>query len=354
MSKRKQRRESGASWAGDDGNQSTSLQDFTAQGYGLDLKPSVRIVARPFDIFTIRPNTTQPRRAVPSSVRLAVGDENPVELLEHWINQTDGVDIEGILDGDEDAQRPAQPDAQSANLLRVVDLAATIKRDGLTNPITVTKTTDHEHIIETGERRWLAYHLLNIHYPGENWSEIPARTMDNLSVWRQASENNARDDLNAIGKARQLALLLMDLYGWEQFQPIEAFDHEQDFYAQVADGEQWRVPRGAGTKILQVMGLSNTSQLRQYRAILRVPSDFWTHADDHDLTEFEIREAAKRDYTVTRVTVKKNPSRKKRFIDKIEHRYTPARWQKLEPRQQREIRDRLRVLLTQIEAMTPE
>src|SRR5690606_4780692 len=125
-------------------------------------------------------------------------------------------------------------------LIRVIDLSASIRRDGLTNPITIADE-DGQFIIETGERRWLAYHLLYWRLNTLNnddqhdWSRIPAHVVDELSIWRQASENNARADLNAIGKARQLALLLMDIFVQEgvQFEHLDNYQNDQTFYAQV-------------------------------------------------------------------------------------------------------------------------
>ncbi|MEO0598762.1 MAG: ParB N-terminal domain-containing protein, partial [Chloroflexota bacterium] len=192
---------------------------------------------------------------------------------------------------------PVSP--MEASFLRLVDLAASIKRDGLTNPITVAKHADSEnsYVIETGERRWLAYHLLRRFDDAEQWAEIPAREVRETSVWRQATENNARDDLNAIAKARQLALLLMDIFMRvkdEEFAPRNAFDHERDFYAQVKDGKDYRIPRGFGEKLLNAMGLSSASHLRYYRGILRVDSDLWDAADDANWTERDIRDKWRR------------------------------------------------------------
>ena len=116
----------------------------------------------------------------------------------------------------------SRPGRKEAPLLRLADLAGSIRQDGLTNPITVVKTGD-THVIETGERRWVAFHLLNAYIDGDDYQSIPARRMPELNLWRQASENTARDALNAIARARQIALLLMDMHGWEHFAAIEDF-----------------------------------------------------------------------------------------------------------------------------------
>jgi hypothetical protein len=195
------------------------------------------------------------------------------------------------------------------SLLELVDLAASIRRDGLTNPVTVAQTGDH-YQLETGERRWLAYHLLHWFFEDERdkWAKIPARIVEHVDVWRQATENTARANLNAIGRARQFAILLMDLLAQSgaEFRPFEAFEQEQDFYAQVADGDVWRVPRGKGELLLNAMGLKHVGQLRHYRALLRLPNEVWREADDTNLTEGEIRYSDAD--TVTPVTVQDIPS----------------------------------------------
>ena len=188
-----------------------------------------------------------------------------------------------------------------ASFQRVVDLAASIRQDGLMNPVTVA-ASGNGYVIETGERRWLAVHLLRWHFgvDDENergalkWDKIPAVQIDQPDVWRQAAENNVRDDLNAVSKARQLALLLMDIHNKDSdFKPIGSFDHEQDFYAQVANGYKYRIPVGMGEKLANVLGFSSPKQVRDYRRLLKIERELWDVADDEDWTEGAIREAVK-------------------------------------------------------------
>lgn len=280
-------------------------------------KTSKSIRAKPTDITKIQPDPMQPRRAVPSELRASwKGNPNRVQdMFDEWVSRIEAENDtrfiwKEILDGS-DSTRGAEAEKLrgdknpgdalddmaepfvsplETSFLKLVDLAASIKRDGLTNPITIATAGKNNYIIETGERRWLAFHLLKMVYGEEAWGDIPARQVREVSVWRQASENNARKDLNAISKARQLALLLMALHDWDNFQPMEEFDHEQEFYAQVSDGNKWRVPRNYGEQLLNAMGLSTASHLRRYRAILRIESSIWDSADDGDWTERDIRD----------------------------------------------------------------
>ncbi len=287
----------------------------------------------------IHPNSIQPRYSIPHDLTdiFALHPRNIVDIFERWIIEVQletgqkNFDILPYLRGhatdrgkqaeNDDADRGSGEQLQSGKeqaLMKIIDLAASIRRDGLSNPISLVRHADHFEI-ETGERRWLAYQILYWKFgDGDkrpdgsivNWSRIPARIVKQVDVWRQASENNARDNLNAISRARQLSLLLMDLHGWDNFVKIDASENEQSFYAQVADGAAWRIPRGQGERLLNAMGLSDAGQLRQYRALLRLPADLWRKGDDEDLTEGELRKMKAALDSVTRVTVSKTKKKK--------------------------------------------
>jgi hypothetical protein len=242
-------------------------------------------------IFEIYPDLTQPRRALPSVIR-AMWDGQPVNLpqvigdwlaiIRDWRNL-----VMAVLDG-EDVERPEEMPVEVAALVDLATLAASIRQDGLMNPISLVRF-DGGHLIEAGERRWLAFHLLHAITGDSRWQVIPARIVPELNRWRQAAENNTRSDLNAIGKARQFAVLLMDLLGWENFIPLEEFDDERDFYAQVADGEVYRIPRGTGERLVNALGLKNGRQLRDLRGLLRLSADKWRQADDENWAEWRVR-----------------------------------------------------------------
>ncbi len=267
---------------------------------------SGRVIVQPVDINLIYPDMTQPRRALPSIARRAWnGDPAQLPVLfANWLAYKPEYKplLLDILNGVE-MERPQVLPSDVAALAEIVELAASIRRDGLTNPITVVQNGDH-YVIETGERRWLAYHLLVYHTGEDQWTRIPARIVDVFSRWRQAAENNTRQDLNAIGKARQLAVLLMELLREQHtFQPLHTVEHEQDFYAQVAEGNDFRVPRGKSELLLNAMGLSHSSQLRQYRALLRLDRVIWETADDENWTENRCRDFLQDVDTDTDVTV---------------------------------------------------
>ena len=188
----------------------------------------------------------------------------------------------------------------------VLDLAATIRRDGLINPVTIAHAGVN-YRLETGERRWLAYHLLYAFYDGtegrpneqKQWQRIPAYVVDEASVWRMAHENNVRDDLNAIGRARQFALLLMTLYGNRHrfaayHDVVEPGGCDRAFYSQVVDGKRFPMPRGESERLLNAMGFTSKSQLREHRSLLALPDEVWQWADDLGWAQRRIRDMQRR------------------------------------------------------------
>ncbi len=285
-----------------------------------------RMDAEPVSIFRVYPDPTQPRRTIVSACRhfWNVQPDTTVVLFDKWLKAITGerylaleaanlpeaerqrrsyLDLEGYLEADEervDRDDPVGP--IEANFLKVVDLAASIRRDGLTNPITIAHVGVNFQL-ETGERRWLAYHLLHAFYDGtegrpderHRWGKIPARVVENASVWRMANENNVRADLNAIGKARQFALLLMDIYS-QRGNEFAAYDElvkpggsDRKFYAQVYDSKAFPM-RGVTDKLLQAMGFTSRTQMSEHRALLALPDPVWQWADDLNWAQRRIRE----------------------------------------------------------------
>lgn len=270
-----------------------------------------RQVARPVSIFEIHPDPLQPRRAVPSLVR-SHWDGRPATtaaLFSHWhllAQQERDQDfaLEPYVLASDEVLRPDNIGPIESSLLDVAELAANIRSHGLTNPITVARS-QQVYRLETGERRWLAYHLLYLMFENEQdtWGRIPARLVDEFSVWRQAGENNARANLNAISKARQLAILIMNLHErqgtrfltYEEIVPPGGSDRL--FYSQVSVGQGsdgYSIPYGSGELVLNAMGLKQPSQLREYRDLLRLPDEVWQIADDLNWTQGKIRDLKRR------------------------------------------------------------
>jgi hypothetical protein len=283
-----------------------SVYEVDAEIYGAIEKVDVgRQVAEPISIMSISPDPIQPRRAIPSNVR-ARWNGSPAlvgEMFSEWwglANTESGTQIDlraWILEESTAADDETTPDedaqsnigAMESSLRVVAQLAASIRRDGLTNPVTVARRGD-QYQLETGERRWLAYHLLYWLLQDDQWSKIPARVVDAVNVWRQASENAARQDLNAIGRARQYAVLLMDLWKHDEkqpreFKPMDECETDRAYYAQVLG---LPTPYGKGDKLLSALNVTHRSAVDRYKTLLELTDELWQKGDDENLSEREL------------------------------------------------------------------
>ncbi len=291
-----------------DNDEELPVEDVDEALYGKeDVPDSGRMLAKPIAIQAIRSDLRQPRRVVPSEIRALVPDywEDTEIMLNHWhqlAEQRHGKPIsihEGLMGygvGEDDARTE---DGLVRGFYDLMALAASIRADGLNNPITVVKHKIKEFIIETGERRWLAYHLLTTHSYSD-FAKIPARIVDEIDLWRQAGENANRQDLIGIDLARQLALLIMDLrvgIGGQTYYDFDFFvkfgECDRAFYAQVANGNIHGIPRGQGQKILNATGIASMDSVRKYRALLSLSDEVWQMADDNNWTEGDIRREIK-------------------------------------------------------------
>lgn len=258
--------------------------------------------AKDIDIFTIWPDRAQPRRAVP---RVVAGDwsgypKTAATVLQRWVDiahEESAINLDvvrDLIEGDTEFTFEQAECPLTTKLVDLVNLAANIWHHGLINAATITATKQTQYKIVTGERRWLAYHLLYAMY-GEAWQKIPARIVD-ADIWQQAGENGAREPLNAIGQARQLALLIMAAMT-EQGATFRTYDDmikpgecDRSFYAQVADGNANKIPSGYGERIRAAMGIKSHAQTSQIRRLLNMPDGIWTLADDQNWSEGRCRD----------------------------------------------------------------
>ena len=196
----------GGSEEGSDGLPKLSMSDADAALFGeLSRREVVRQTVRGVSVFNVFPDVKQPRRAVPLEVRKNWNSnriQDIADLFTNWLTliNTERVElslppfniddflwaenVEGKSTEEESIEvgiSEAGPIERS--FLKLVDLAISIRRDGLVNPITVQRTGSDSYRLETGERRWLAYHLLFAYFNGdddkpderEKWEFVPAK-----------------------------------------------------------------------------------------------------------------------------------------------------------------------------------
>jgi hypothetical protein len=293
----KQRRE----WNNPLNAQGSAVEADAAMYGAVELPGATRVVAKLIEIAQVRPDLRQPRRAIPSIVRGGwdgAADELPA-ILANWhalvqAKMEREIALERVLNSTGEALEVEFGDPVVDDYLDLLKLSASIHRDGLINPIRVGKHS-RGYVIESGERRWLAYNLLAT-YVSSDYARIPAIERAKVDVWAQAAENGARKPLTAIGMARQLAILIMDMYDGDRgvkFDSYEALvltgECDRVYYAQVKDGSLYPIKRGMSQRISDATGLS-ASAIRQYRALLSIPDTLWQKADDQGWSEFAIRE----------------------------------------------------------------
>jgi hypothetical protein len=247
----------------------------------------------------IMPDPAQARRAMPDDLRTAwLSGQTPItDLFQRWeqlaLEQHQGVlGWEKIINPPDD-QRPAD-EAEftdgpnmvhapiAAQWMKLVNLAADIHAAGLQQPVVVYQNGSNYRLL-IGERRLLAYHLLGW-IGNEGYTEIPAYITEAYDPVAQAIENGSREDLNAIERARQLAILLLHFNG-----ETPPSDPDWEWYAQAADAKQYRVPRGKADLIMRACGLTSKMMLKYYRQLLTLPVEAAMLADQYNLAEGKLR-----------------------------------------------------------------
>lgn len=278
-------------------------------GGGLDpeerarLKRGKRERIEAVDIFSIQPDPAQPRRAIPGSVR---GDWQPNSaempgFLAHWRDQS-RLNVAALLDGESELPDHDALPPHTLALLHIVELAISIQSEGLVNPVSLVDDGKGGYRLETGERRWLAYHLLHLQDTNggattandsstqavstSTWARIPARIMPESDPFRQAAENAQRADLNAIGRARQYAILMMALHPEVNIIDYTEAASDRDYYAQALQFD--RIPYGKGKQLYTALGVKDRSVVTRCRKLLELPDAMWQQGDDENWPEDDL------------------------------------------------------------------
>ena len=249
----------------------------------------------------VRPDPVQPRRILPAYIHHEFHENRmtPSQALRELVKlaqiaaRQHGRPFNNVLellpntdDEREDGDVKLSPEEQ---LLRdLVNLAITIRDDGQVNPLTVVDASHgvtHVYRIETGERRYWATWLLRDCIPGYTGDGmIPCLIITNQtsSVFRQAKENTARSGLTAIAMARQAALLLLNVHGYE----IPNYPVNNDFYRQALN---LRIPKGSAEQIYAAMGGIQKGHFSEIKALLNLSDEAIEIADRHSIEEGKLR-----------------------------------------------------------------
>ncbi len=265
---------------------------------------TIRIERLPLEL--IRPDPVQPRRVLPERIHFEFHGQRltPHQALRELVQiaqiaaRQNGRPFTSVLDllPNADDDRPDSPDGkltpEEALLRDLVSMALTLRDDGLVNALTVVDISEgvmRLYRIETGERRYWAAWLLRDFIPGyESDGMIECRVVshDRTSVFRQAKENTARHGLNAVALARQAALLILSVNGYE----IPPYAVGNDYYRQALE---LRIPRGSATEIYAAMGGIDKRRFSQYKDLLNLSDEALEYADRHSLDEGVLRHLLK-------------------------------------------------------------
>lgn len=255
----------------------------------------------------VRPDPVQPRRVLPEAIHFTFHSNRltPTQALRELVQLVQvtarqrGRPFSSVLEllpradeeHDEDPQVVLSPEEQV--LSDLVNLAVTIRDDGQINPLTVVDVSQGAtrlFRIETGERRYWATWLLRDfipEYAGDGMLPCIINPAERSSIFRQAKENTARSGLTAIAMARQAALLLLTVHGYQ----IPDYPVNHDFYRQALDLDL-RSKRAYTDVILSSMGGIEKAQFSRIKALLRLSDEALELADRHNLDEKKLRYVA--------------------------------------------------------------
>jgi len=252
----------------------------------------------------VRPDPLQPRRVLPDRIYQAFHDNRmtPTQALRELIQtaqlvaRQQGRPFNNVLDllgnPDDESEQDLPPLSPEEQLVHdLVNLAITIRDDGQVNPLTVVDVSEgvtRQFRIETGERRYWATWLLRDFISGyESDGMIPCIVIphESASAFRQAKENTARSGLSAIAMARQAALLLLYVHGYEMpIGPVPV-----DFYRQALELDL-RGKREYTSAIYAAMGGLDKKRFSRYKALLRLSDEAFELGDRHNIDEYILRQ----------------------------------------------------------------
>ncbi|MBK9748815.1 MAG: hypothetical protein IPO91_18835 [Chloroflexi bacterium] len=252
----------------------------------------------------VRPDPVQPRRVLPENIHTNFHNNRvtPTQALRELVQivqiaaRQRGRPFNSVVELLPNGEDEREDDAEvklspEETLLRdLVNLAITIRDDGQVNPLTVVDVSQgvtRLFRIETGERRYWATWLLRDfipNYTGDGMIPCIIIPEKQSSVFRQAKENTARSGLTAVAMARQAALLLLSVHGYEI--PAYAVDH--DFYRQALNLDL-RGKREYTDLVLSAMGSMGKMQFSQYKALLKLSNEALEIADRYHIEEYRLR-----------------------------------------------------------------
>ena len=279
---------------------SALLNSVTADmlgGYGEDPTQDNSLKVERILLDLVRPNPLQARRVLPDRVYVDFHSEKmtPSQALRAVVKlaqiaaKQNGRPFSNVLEllGNPEDETATEPSALTPIEVLVRDLtnlAVTIRDDGQVNPLTVVDASNggiQKFRIETGERRYWATWLLKDFisgYQGDGMIPCIIIPQEKESPFRQAKENTTRSGLNAVAMARQIALLLLYVHGYE----MPSGPVGMDFYRQALD-LTLRGKREYTEAVYSALGGMSRTQFSLHKSLLNLSNEALEMADRHDV-----------------------------------------------------------------------
>lgn len=141
-------------------------------------------------------------------------------------------------------------------------------------------------VIETGERRFWSVVLRAVKRRVAKETELEVEIVDKPSAARQVIENIQMEEPSAVGKAREIAALILQSLGVERDWSIQ---DPYEFYRQALSRPgRARLPKGTWKEIGKIMQLSER-RLQQILSVLRLHSHLLDKADLYRLPDRVLR-----------------------------------------------------------------
>lgn len=254
--------------------------------YGSQLGEAEKEAAVTVHIDAVLPDPGQPRRLLPNALdeKLHRGELSPAQALRAWMEAAEAPDAAPSL-------------VQNVEALR--QLASSIERQGLINPITIrplaegedapgeATSGDEAYLIVTGERRWWAHVLLAMEdRPVREGEEALAPDRIKATVVapgvairaHQLVENLMREDITLLEKARGMVALKEELTALKQ---------------DVAHGQQSGRQTATWSEVEDVLSISRSYRVRTLK-VLSLGQEAQELVARHNLTERAIRPVAEK------------------------------------------------------------
>lgn len=235
----------------------------------------------------LSPDPLQARRLFPQDAyqRLYRQQVSPSRILHDWVLHINSMTrqkqqrCENPFDWVQQVEKE-QLEAEALVLYDLTHLALSLEQEGQVMPLTVVERQGC-YRIETGERRYWAGCLLkhfkpDTTYDGQLLCHVLAT--GEVSPFRQAYENTQRSRLTAMGMARQLALLLLYVHGYEMPEaPVG-----MSFYRQALPLTLYN-KRDYTALIYNALGGLNKKQFHMYKMLLNLHDEAAEMADRYDI-----------------------------------------------------------------------